>query len=177
MATLGFANGILAEVSTSVQANLDNQVVIFGSEGRIVLPNPWLINQAEAEEGVIEVHRGGEVQEIRIPADRTSFSYEADEVAKAVAAGRQEPDTPAMNWEDSLGNIVTLDRWRHGVGVVFVAETDPLLFDPPHVVAIGRENSRGQAGAGSWRPDDDYVFGQDQSFSRSTRSPAIVAND
>ena len=122
-ATLKFENGLVAQVACSAQAWLDNQVVIYGSDGRIVVPNPWLHNREVAEPGLIEVHRDGETERIDIPVDRTSFSYEADAVAEAIAAGRQQVSAPAMRWGDTLGNIATLDRWRGEVGVVYPDET------------------------------------------------------
>jgi len=122
-ATLKFDNGLIAQVACSVQAGLDNRVVIYGSGGRIVVPNPWLANRDEAEAGLIEVHKGGKVERIEVPADRTSFSYEADVVAHAIAAGKQQVDAPAMSWGDTLGNITTAQKWRAGAGVVYADET------------------------------------------------------
>ncbi len=122
-AVLKFDNGILAQVATGIQANLDNRVVIHGSEGRIVLPDPWAHQRTDAHDGVIEVYKNSGVEKVEIPINRTSFSYEADVVAEAIAAGQQEPGSPAMTWDDTLGNLATLDRWRQAIGVQFVDET------------------------------------------------------
>lgn len=122
-AVLKFDNGIIAEVATGVQVNLDNNAVVIGSEGQIVLPAPWAMNRVEPEDGLIEVHKGGQIQRIEVPASRTSFSYEADVVAEAIAASKPQAQGPAMSWGDSLGNLRTLDRWRQAVGVTFAPET------------------------------------------------------
>lgn len=121
-AVLRFDNGIIAQLATGVQANLDNNVVIIGGEGKLVLPEPWTLNRTEARDGIIEVHKSGRVQRVDIPVARTSFSYEADYVAEAIAASRQQPESPAMSWDDSLGNLATLDKWRNAIGVTFADE-------------------------------------------------------
>jgi len=122
-ATLKFDNGLVAQIACSVQAGLDNRVVIYGSGGRIVVSNPWQTNRGEAEPGVIEIQKNGEVERVEVQADRTSFAYEADTVAQTIAAGGQQVSAPAMSWGDTLGNIATLDQWRAGAGVVFPDET------------------------------------------------------
>ncbi len=122
-AVLRFDNGIIAQLATGVRVNLDNNVVILGDEGKIVLPEPWTLNRTEARDGVIEVHKDGQTRRVDIPVARTSFSYEADYVARAIAAGRQQPESPAMSWDDSLGNLAALDLWRESVGVTFEEET------------------------------------------------------
>ncbi len=122
-AVLKFENDIIAELTTSVQVSLDNQVVIIGTEGRIVVPDPWMASRVEPRDGLIEVHARGLVQKIKIPANRTSFSYEADVFATAVSDRRCEAEPPAMTWDDTLENLKVLDRWREAVGVVYVSET------------------------------------------------------
>lgn len=122
-AVLRFDNGIIAQVATGVQAGLENNAVIIGSEGKLVLPDPWTLSRTEPRDGVIEIHKDGQVRCLDIPVARTSFSYEADYAAEAIAAGRQQPEAPAMLWDDSLGNLMALDRWRESVGVNFEGET------------------------------------------------------
>jgi beta-glucosidase len=53
-------------------------------------------------------------------ACRVTFQYalEADMVASYV----DERQAPAMTWNDTLGNMKTLDRWRAALGVVYDAE-------------------------------------------------------
>jgi hypothetical protein len=49
-------------------------------------------------------------------------------LGRCVREGRLEAYAPAMTWADSLGQQLTLDRWRKAVGVVFEGET---LDKPP----------------------------------------------
>ena len=54
------------------------------------------------------------------PAGLPLYAIEADTVARHIAA-RQAP-SPCMTWDDSLGNMRTLDAWRKAVGLVFDVE-------------------------------------------------------
>ncbi|NJL31169.1 MAG: Gfo/Idh/MocA family oxidoreductase, partial [Phycisphaerales bacterium] len=65
---------ILAQIATGVGVNQDNTLRIFGSEGRILVPTPYVANRQNPDIGKIIVHaKGKEVQEITIDANVTSF--------------------------------------------------------------------------------------------------------
>jgi predicted dehydrogenase/aryl-alcohol dehydrogenase-like predicted oxidoreductase len=115
-AVLRFPGDVVAELFCGVRARADSAVWVFGTEGSIEVPAPWLPG-AEAE---IAVARDG--REPRRVVVRTSddlYGAEADEVAAHLEA-RQ---SPAMSWDDSLGNMHTLDRWRQEIGLVYDVET------------------------------------------------------
>ncbi len=121
--TLKFPGGIIAQVATGVELNQDNAVRIYGSAGRITLPNPWVANRQSADQGKIILQKNGQpVEEIAVAADRTSFSYEIDVFGEAVANKSLRPAHPAMSNEDTLGNMRALDAWRREAGVVYNQE-------------------------------------------------------
>ena len=110
-AVLKFPCGMLAQVSAGVRVSLENSVRIWGEEGHIVVPSPWIIGR-EAGGSVLLLHRQGKaVEEIRIEADRGIYAIEADAVAESIEAG----ESPAMSWADSYGNMRALDRWREEI--------------------------------------------------------------
>ena len=47
--------------------------------------------------------------------DRGIYAFEADTVAKHI----EQRQAPEMSWDDSLGNMRTLDRWRAEIGMVY----------------------------------------------------------
>ena len=51
------------------------------------------------------------------------YSIEADTVAEHLGSGQAPP--PAMNWQDPLGNMHTLDRWRAAAGLEYEADRKP----------------------------------------------------
>lgn len=116
-ATLGFDDGVVAQVACGVSLELENVVRVHGSEGWILVREPWF---AATEGGMaqIELRRRGRAPEaIAVAVDRGLYVYEAEAFAEAVRGGRRE--VAAMTWADTLGNMATLDRWRAAAGVVY----------------------------------------------------------
>ncbi len=123
LAVATFPGGIVAQLATGIAVEQENVVRIFGTAGKIVLPNPWVADRTGGDAGHLSVHRKGHaVQEISLPATVTSFAMELDVFGDAVAAGRTQAPAPAMGWADSLGNLALLDAWRASAGVVFDRE-------------------------------------------------------
>lgn len=122
-AVLKFPGDILAQLSTGISLNQENVVRVFGSEGRLFIPNPWLCDRNKPDIGKIAVHRNGkDAEEIIDPTEVTSFTLEADVFGDALLAGKKQATAPAMSWSDSLGNIRTLDAWRASVGLAYKSE-------------------------------------------------------
>jgi hypothetical protein len=96
------------------------------------VPNPWLPSSPcrTAREPLpldtvfppttIELWRPGapEPEEIVIEVDRDLYTYEADTVAEHIP----QRQAPAMSWQDTLGNMQVMDRWRAELGVVYEQE-------------------------------------------------------
>ena len=119
VAILKFPGDIVAQLSCGTSVNQENVVRIFGSEGSIEIPAPWFCAQDQPSAKIIVNRKGRGVEEIAIPNERDLYSFEADVTAVNLAAGQASE----MSWEDSLGNMATLDRWRKAIGVTYAAET------------------------------------------------------
>lgn len=115
--SLKFSGGILAQIACGVQLNLENNVRITGTEGSIVVPSPWVITRAPGFSKII-IFKDHVPQEIVVEAQRGLYALEADHVAEYIEA-RQ---SPLVSWDDTLGNMRTLDLWRKNVGVVYDSE-------------------------------------------------------
>lgn len=114
---LRFENDIIAQVATGVRLTQENVVRIYGSEGSIFVQSPWFC-QERAE---IIVARDGQQQEtVLVESKGSSYTFEADVVAANIEK-RQAP-SPAMSWDDSLGNMRTLDAWRLAIGLTYPQE-------------------------------------------------------
>lgn len=119
--TLKFAGGVVATVATGVGLNQENVVRVFGSEGHLLLPDPYVAVREGVMPGKIVVcRRGAAPREIAIESDVTSFAHEADAAGRAIRAGQKE--APAMSWADTLGNLQTQDAWRAAIGLTYEAE-------------------------------------------------------
>jgi predicted dehydrogenase len=118
VASMKFPGGILAALATSTQVQQDNAVRIFGSEGSIIVPNPWGPGREGGLSTILLERKRTSPQEIVIDSSEPIYAIEADHVAAHI----EKRQSPAMNWEDSLGNMQALDRWRAAIGVVYRSE-------------------------------------------------------
>lgn len=139
-AVLKFPGGIQAQLSTSVQASLDNQVRVFGSKGSITVTQPWFAG-SEGARLLVRLNEGGQTEEIDTTDTTDLYHYEIDLVAAYRAQG--EAPSPAMTWADSLGNARTLDAWRAQIGLTYAADrieeiTQPLWADKLSISSSAR---------------------------------------
>jgi predicted dehydrogenase/aryl-alcohol dehydrogenase-like predicted oxidoreductase len=118
-AVLKFPGDIIAEVASGVRVSMHEDVWIYGSDGRIHIPTPWVPNGRNGTGATeIHVHKGKELQTITSQSDVTLYGLEAD----ALAAALPNQEVPHMSWGDTLGNMAALDQWRASVGTVYEAE-------------------------------------------------------
>lgn len=117
-ASLKFPGDILAALATSVEVQQHNVVRIHGSNGTIFVPAPWAqIHDGSTTKLFVE-HKGEPPQEIVVESTQPAFAIEADHVAAYI----EHRQAPAMSWDDSLGNMQTLDRWRKSIGLTYESE-------------------------------------------------------
>lgn len=122
IASLRFPGDIVAQLSTGVRLNQheDNVIHVFGSEGKITAPNPWVPSRWNRDPAVILLkrHEEKEVRRILVESPLDLYTYEADTVARHIP----DRQAPAMSWDDTLGNMRVLDRWRQELGLVYELE-------------------------------------------------------
>ncbi len=131
-ATAEFPGGIIAEMVCGLACQVPAEAVVYGSKGRLLVPNPWLPS-SPARTAVMPLPPDTQwppaklllwamdrdvPEEIVVEADRDLYSYEADAVDRSIV-DRQAPE---MSWEDSLGNLRVLDRWREEIGLRYDPE-------------------------------------------------------
>ena len=121
-ASLGFASGITASVSCGIRLARENTLRVLGSEGYLVVGQPWLPSATEPT--TIEVHRVGAAVDEVVIAPQGLYAAEAD----AVAAHLADRQAPEMSWADTLGNMAALDRWRAEIGLVYPHERETNVF-------------------------------------------------
>lgn len=121
--TFKFETGVIAQVATGVRASLENTCHIAGTAGSITLPDPWLNSREGAEPGKVILRDKNGEQTIEVPAEHSGFGYETAVANRAILAGKTEADAPAMTWDDTLGQMHTLDRWRAEIGLTYPQET------------------------------------------------------
>lgn len=114
LASLSFPGGNLAQLFAGIQVLGENDVRIFGSEGAIRVPIPWVPTPHGGKSSIFIKRNDEEIErEIVIDSPRDIYALEADTVAAYI----QERQAPAMRWHDTLGNIQVMDIWRAGLGL------------------------------------------------------------
>ena len=129
-ALLLFPGDIVAQVATGVALQQDNVARIYGSEGNIVVLWPWTPGRDGSATTIVLSRKGKDPEEITIQPDRPLYGIEADTVAENIE--RRQAPSPAMSWDDTLGNMKTLDLWRESIGLVYESEKPEAPLPPVH---------------------------------------------
>jgi predicted dehydrogenase len=114
---LGYGPKTLAQIDTTLWTKTPTTAVISGTEGSIEIdgdfygPNPVRLRKADRERTVVEEWGGP------IP---NGFQFEVAEVARCVAAGKQE--SQRMTWASSRAVMAVMDEARRQVGVTYPGE-------------------------------------------------------
>jgi len=116
--SMKFPGDILAALAASTQVQQDSTLRIFGSEGNIFIAAPWGPSRDGGKTTILLERKGESPREIVIDSPHPLYAIEADDVAAHI----EHRQSPAMTWDDSLGNMKALDRWRAAIGVVYQSE-------------------------------------------------------
>lgn len=115
-ALLTFPGDICAQLWTGITVARDNSLRIYGSEGTITVPEPWTPAIAGGTTRIVVRRYGTDEDDvIEIASERGLYALEAD----AVAAHLTAREAPMMPWSDTLGNMLTLDRWHAAIGMAY----------------------------------------------------------
>jgi predicted dehydrogenase len=112
---LRFPSGCVARFSCATQCATPAVAEIYGSKGKMVVSVPWFPGPENAK---LIVTAGGETKTIDVVCEHELYANEALTVAKYLDA-RQ---APAMNWNDSRGQMRTLDLLRASMALRFEGE-------------------------------------------------------
>ena len=109
--SLVYPNKIQAVLKASIETQLINDLVIYGSKGKIVVPLFWMANEAICFcESEILTFVSDESQ-------KSGHHYEAMAVATAISEGRLEHES--VSHQFTLELMETLDRIRAKIGLVY----------------------------------------------------------
>lgn len=112
--TLGWANGALANLTCAVRLNTKHDTIIYGTEGRIELPDFWHGTKAI-------LHRDGKPSvSLDLPFISNGYTHEAIEVGRCLRAGLKE--SPLITQDESLAIMRCLDECRQQVGLSYPGE-------------------------------------------------------
>ena len=111
-ADLIFNDELKIKVKTSLKENLNNQCVLYGSKGKIIIPSPWLPNLKT----YIEICHNNNYYKKFI---NSKFSIYAQQIIKfndIILSKNLETFDPVMKHEESLINFKIINDWKNGLG-------------------------------------------------------------
>ena len=128
-AILTFPGNIIANIQCAVQLGQPGGITVYGTEGHLHIPEPWFCQGHTGGSSKIMVHRNGEAaRAVTIRSKEALYGAEADHVARHLK--KRQGQFPAMSWDDTIGNMRTLDRWRQQLGFLYEAEAPGNMTTP-----------------------------------------------
>lgn len=107
-AELLYHNGITSKIKVSIEENLDNSTIIYGSDGKLVICEPWLPNK----ESVIELHKNGEIKKFKTECNLSVFASQIDIFNKNIEKHNLECGYPSMNIDNSVNYMQIISKWK-----------------------------------------------------------------
>jgi predicted dehydrogenase len=114
---LSFASGFSAECVSATVHDVGCNTVVYGEDGRLELPNPWIPRgDRQGLETEYTIYRDGrEPERVSVRTEMATYAIEAELVADSLPG--TEAAWPAMTWADTLGNLRVMDAWRAAIAV------------------------------------------------------------
>ncbi len=123
VAVAKFENDIAAQWTTGVTIRYENGIRIYGTRGCIHIPHAHHPAYWGGETTLtMSRERTVPVQQLTVKAEKPLFTYAIEGFAQAVLEGKTQVDPPGMTWDDSLGNMRTMDAWRQRIGLRYAAD-------------------------------------------------------
>jgi len=161
-ALLAFDSGLTALCTTAVAENAPGETRVHGSDGVITIPQPWLPGdgRSHCDSTILIRDKNGEREESFTGLDH-HYSFEVEVASQAIENGLLEAASPALNWQESIGNAQVLDAWRREIGYVAAGETVKTNRVTPGVLPSGLPAIPKQTISGIDSPLSTLIMGCD----------------
>ena len=103
-----FKNNFVANLQTSFKKKMQNNVIIYGTSGKIIIPNPWF----PEKNSFIEVQNKFKKYREEIKSYYSPRAFIIETVSNLIKNNHREAQFPLMSWKDSLDNMKMIDEWK-----------------------------------------------------------------
>ena len=103
-------NKIIANIETSIDRNLKNQIEIYLTEGKIIINNPWYPSNFSS----IEIINDKEKKIIKCEKQVSAYQKEIEIISDQLSKNLKELEYPLSSYEDICSNIDILEKWNNG---------------------------------------------------------------
>ena len=90
-ATLEFENKIIAKIGAAVRLNMENQVLIEGTKGNILIKDPWL----PGKKSIVEIKTDDKYHKLFINSTQSIFANQINLVSEYILRKKKQPNFPA----------------------------------------------------------------------------------
>ena len=104
--------GVQSFFTCSFNKPLDNNFILSGSKGRIVIPSMFWA----ATCGILDID-GQEPVMVELPFRATGFEYQIEEVIRCLSHGKLQSDV--LSWQDSVATMRIMDLIREQIGIKY----------------------------------------------------------
>lgn len=111
---LGYVDGRLATLISSLHTPTNVAAYLFGTEGYIEIPKPWYHSQ------VLLIHKDGQTTSVACPYPGHGDQFQALETMSCIRAGKLE--SAVMPLSETLSIMQTMDAFRAQWGLVYPNE-------------------------------------------------------
>jgi len=104
-----FQNLFDAELKISIKKDLAKPTIIYGTKGKIIIPNPWLPNKNTS----IEVSSSEKNYIKKISSKYSVYANTIKAASDAIQQNNNYCKFPSMTWEDSIISSKILTEWKN----------------------------------------------------------------
>ncbi|MGF1657225.1 MAG: aldo/keto reductase [Verrucomicrobiales bacterium] len=116
-----FPGDILANLTCGVGCRAPSHLTVLGTKGSLHVPQPWIPSRdGGPTQMILRRYEDPQPEFITVETLENVYAIEADQFAEAVFAGKSE--VAAMSPDDTLGNMLALDRWRREIKLAYPGE-------------------------------------------------------
>ncbi len=107
-AELFYNNGITSKINVSINKDLENKTIIYGTNGKIIINDPWLPNK----NSIIEIDKNDKVQKLKTESNLSIFASQIDFFNQNVKKGNLVGEYPSMSIDNSVDCMQILSKWK-----------------------------------------------------------------
>ena len=105
--TLSIDNRINIKMNTSIRKEMDNFSTIFGSKGKIKIPEIW----SPGKKNILEISIGNSYYKKIITSKLSLFGNQIKQASMQIENSKKEGIYPQMSWKESILNMILIDNW------------------------------------------------------------------
>ncbi|MBM6551181.1 Gfo/Idh/MocA family protein [Marinomonas ostreistagni] len=119
---LGWDDGQMASLESSIVSQQPNRAILSGSDGYIEFGHNWHLAKS-----LTLVKDGGAEHNIEFDFPGLGYQFEVEEVNRCIEEGLTQ--SPNHSWQDTLNLLATMDEIRQDIGVYYPGEPEPCDHD------------------------------------------------